>query len=120
MSHFGIPHDTHLVDPNTGLAVKAWHYFLERVGRLIAEAGAVTQITTADVEASSITVDPIVTIDAIDPATTMALVNECKAKINEIITALETPTDAETAQAALTNELKASFNSITQALSGEH
>ncbi|QXV71717.1 hypothetical protein psageK4_063 [Pseudomonas phage psageK4] len=31
----------------------------------------------------------IATIDAIDPATTMALVNEVKAKVNEIITALK-------------------------------
>lgn len=30
----------------------------------------------------------IATADAIDPGTTMALVNECKAKINEIIAAL--------------------------------
>lgn len=32
---------------------------------------------------------PIATVDAIDPATTQALVNECKAKINAIISALQ-------------------------------
>lgn len=31
----------------------------------------------------------VATIDAIDPATTMALVNELKAKVNAIITALK-------------------------------
>lgn len=33
--------------------------------------------------------DAIATIDAVDPATTMALVNICKAKINEVIAALQ-------------------------------
>lgn len=32
---------------------------------------------------------PIATADATDPATTMALANECKAKINAIIAALK-------------------------------
>lgn len=31
----------------------------------------------------------IATIDAVDPATTMALVNICKAKINEMLNALK-------------------------------
>ncbi len=31
----------------------------------------------------------ITTIDAIDPATTMAMANECKAKVNAIIAALQ-------------------------------
>lgn len=31
----------------------------------------------------------IATADAVDPATTMALVNICKAKINELLTALK-------------------------------
>ncbi|WYN05084.1 head fiber protein [Pseudomonas phage UNO-G1W1] len=41
------------------------------------QAAAITALTT------------ITTVDAIDPATTMALVNEVKAKVNAIIAALK-------------------------------
>ena len=58
---------------------------LGMVPQLAKEVAA--QITAAS--GSSITPPaPIATADATDPETTMALVNECKAKINEIIAAL--------------------------------
>ena len=40
-------------------------------------------------KAQVVALSAIATADATDPATTMALVNECKAKINAIIAALK-------------------------------
>jgi phosphotransacetylase len=73
MAHHGIPHDTHIVDPRSGLATRAWHYFFEMVGRHLVAAAEVEEITTAD---------------ATDLATALVLVNELKDKFNELTLAL--------------------------------
>jgi hypothetical protein len=73
MSHHGIPHDTHIIEPRSGLLVRAWHYFFEMVGRHLVAAAEVEEITTAD---------------ATDLATALVLVNELKDKFNELTLAL--------------------------------
>jgi hypothetical protein len=73
MAHHGIPHDTHIIEPRSGLLVRAWHYFFEMVGRHLVAAAEVEEITTAD---------------ATDLATALVLVNELKSKFNELTAAL--------------------------------
>jgi hypothetical protein len=48
-----------------------------------------TEATNAKMAAAA-AVTPIATADASDPATTQALANACKAKINELLAALAT------------------------------
>lgn len=55
----------------------------------LAAAQAYTDGRVSSAQRAALTaLTAIATADAIDPATTMALVNECKAKINAIISAL--------------------------------
>ncbi len=55
---------------DTGSAATPWFTFWSLVGKRLTALGGVNQVTTAD---------------AVDPATTMALVNELKAKFNELV-----------------------------------
>lgn len=55
---------------DTGSAATPWFTFWSLVGKRLTALGGVQQVTTAD---------------AVDPATTMALVNELKAKVNSML-----------------------------------
>lgn len=61
---------TPLAEAGTTVAARPWFTFWSLVGKRLTALGGVGQVATAD---------------AVDPATTMALVNELKAKFNELV-----------------------------------
>lgn len=65
---------TPLAEAGTTVAARPWFTFWSLVGKRMTALGGIQQVTTAD---------------AVDPATTMALVNELKAKFNELVNSQE-------------------------------
>lgn len=65
---------TPLAEAGTTVAARPWFTFWSLVGKRLTALGGIQQVTTAD---------------AVDPATTMALVNELKAKFNELVNSQE-------------------------------
>ncbi len=68
MPGISAPQDTQAIDRNS-LFSRVWYRFFHDVAKRINSWSKVTAVTT---------------VDAIDPATTMALVNELKATVNNI------------------------------------
>lgn len=86
---------------------------VEILDDIAADLDALQPATVAAANTVAVTatvIDPVATADASDPATTQALANANKAKVNELVTRVNALTGTVNTLVTLANELKSRVN----------